>query len=267
MQIHYAIQTCDSSSNQTESRYPGVEKKQITQKCITSFFYSLTYAAEKNKDVMHFVKIFDDRSSLETINYINLLIKKNSCDNIFIEIEKLNKPGIMNSISECFNFLKNNGKDLVYLVQDDYLFFDTCIFEMIDVFFQIYKECGIESIISPYNDSWLWLVPYRNKCTPRTIIVGSKRYWIQYYDMSCSYMTSINVIKNNWDLIQKFLFINSKGDENNNLENISLNYMLTQRNILGLVPVSSLALHVQSELEKDPYIDWQKLWNSVILLE
>jgi hypothetical protein len=39
--------------------------------------------------------------------------------------------------------------------------------------------------------------------------------------------------------------------------------MLTQRGIFGLVPVSSVAFHMQSDLEKDPHIDWKPYWDNI----
>ena len=55
-------------------------------------------------------------------------------------------------------------------------------------------------------------------------------------------------------------------DSNNtvgDLENKSLNKMFTERGVLGVQPFTSVALHMQDEYWKDPYIDWRKRWDSV----
>jgi hypothetical protein len=39
--------------------------------------------------------------------------------------------------------------------------------------------------------------------------------------------------------------------------------MLTQRGVLGLIPINSLAFHMQSELEKDPHIPWEPIWDNI----
>jgi hypothetical protein len=57
--------------------------------------------------------------------------------------------------------------------------------------------------------------------------------------------------------------IDKTKNNNNDLENKSLNYMLTQRGVLGLVPINSVAFHLQSDLEKDPHIDYKPLWDSI----
>ena len=46
----------------------------------------------------------------------------------------------------------------------------------------------------------------------------------------------------------------------------SLNQMFTKKAVLGLMPIRSLSLHMQTELERDPYVDWQTLWDSIDIL-
>lgn len=266
MNVFYALQTCDAFSNQCKDRYTGTTKKEITWKCVTSFFTALKYAAKENKEVSHIVRIFDDRSSEETVEYLKLLTRTFNVDNIQIEFTKTKTPGIMESIRECYEWLYDFGTDLVYQVQDDYLFHETSIYEMIDVWYQIFHETGSHAMISPFNDNWLWLHSYRNITTPRAVISGCKRYWIQYYDTSCSFLTSIYNFKKYWKYLDDFLRMPSTGDDNHNLENVTINRILTRNDVLGLIPMPSIALHLQSELEKDPYVDWKQWWDDVKIL-
>ena len=262
IQVHYALQTCDIANNIVKERITGTSKTEVSKRCVRSFLNSVQYAAEQNRDVHHIVKIFDDHSTQELKDFLSGCQKKES--NLSIEFESLESRGIMQSIRSCYDWMSKNGKDLVYQVQDDYLFEETAIYEMLDVWFQIYNECDkSECIISPYNMWHFWATSYRNRPTPRAIICGSKRYWIQYYDMSCSFMTSHTQFNKHWDLYEKFFSINPSKGINGDLEAISLNYMLTQRGVLGITPVNSLALHMQGEQEVDPYIDWKEKWNQI----
>ena len=79
--------------------------------------------------------------------------------------------------------------------------------------------------------------------------------------MSCSFLTSHQQFNQHWDLYDKFLELIDKGDDK--LENKSLNYILTQRGVLGIVPVNTLSFHLQSDTEKDPHIDYKPLWESI----
>lgn len=261
--IHYALQTCDISNNQNISRYCAETKTEVTEKCVTSFLNSVYYVASKNSETIHNVCIFDDHSSEYIINFLNRAIKHFQKDNLKIELVCLEKKGIMSSIRSCWEWMEKNGKDLVYQVQDDFLFEPHAIFEMIDIWMQLYNYNHTESIVIPYNDPMHWRAgSYFYKPTPRTIVPGRSRYWLQCYDIPCTFMTSKNQFSKHWDLYEKFLDMNPSG-ENGNLENVTINKIFVDRGVLGLQPFESIALHMQSEHEKDLYIDWQKRWNSV----
>lgn len=266
MNIYYALQTCDAHFNfvPNTDRVVKVSREELLKTCLVSFFESVSFAASKDPNVKHIIQIVDDRSSTETFSFFdaieNLYFKKNVIINPPI---KLIKPGVMNSIRQCYHWMLSwaGADDLVYQVQDDYLFDRTAIFEMIDVYYQMLLECNTETIVSSTNITFQWTNLYRNRPTPRTIIAGRNRLWMQFYDMSCSFLTSPKIFKHNYDLFEKFLSMPGDGDEHGNLENVSLNYMLTKRGILGLMPINSLALHMQREHELDLYVDWQEKWN------
>lgn len=262
--FHYALQTCDSANNSTSNRYCSNSRSEITKKSVLSFLKSIKNVANRDvgDDQYHNIIIVDDNSSRDTIIYLYKLINYFNCNNININLCHLENSGIMNSIRYCYNWLEQNGIDIVYQVQDDYLFEETAIFEMIDIFMQLKKDCGTESIITGYNDPYLWNYVYRYASTPRTVIPGISRYWIQSYDIACTFLTSKSQFSNNWDLYELFLNMPSTGI-NGKLESLNLNYMFTKKRILGLLPIKSVALHMGSEIEKDPYIDWKLLWNSI----
>jgi hypothetical protein len=260
MKIHYALQTCDIASNQVESRYCCDSKSELIRKCVTSFFQSLHTAAERERSFEHVVMILDDHSTENTIYFLEECVKIYSKYNVKVELTRLKNRGIMNSIGACYNWLIESPADLVYQVQDDYLFTKSAITEVIDVYIRIINETGAESIVTPYNAPYTWNGSYKNKPSPRTMFFGEKRYWIQIYDISCSFLTSKKNFINNKDLLDYFLTLDPKGPE---LESVSLNKILVERGILGVSPIESIALHMQGEYEKDPYVDWKLLWDSI----
>lgn len=257
------MQVCDTSSREGKPRYCGNDRTLLSKKSIRSFLTSVEKVAAKQV-TQHYIRFVVDKSTDDLIQWLKNIIEQSRQSNIEIEIYNLENGGIYQGIRQCYLWLQDQGKDFVFQIQDDYLFEPECIEEMASVFYQIKNETDSECIISPYNDSWLWLSPYRNRPTPRTIIVGATRYWIQYYDMSCSFFTSHKQFSQHWDLYDMFFTLLKKlTKDDKDLENHSLNYMLTQRGVLGLVPITSLALHVQSDLERDPFIDWQSRWAAV----
>lgn len=260
--VHYALQVCDAFSNSREhsERYCSNDRTLISKKCIRSFMESVKYVSKEKPEVLHTIKIFNDHSSDDLVSFVEDLVKQYSSENIIIEVESLSESGIMYSIGKCYEWLKENGKDLVYQVQDDYLFKDDAIFQMIDIFMQVFNDIETMPIVSPFNYPHYWnCKSYKYKSTPRMIVPGKNQYWIQCYDISCSFLTGHQQFVNNWDMIEYFLTLDPK--DSDKLENVSLNRILVDRGQLGLMPFSSLSLHMQSELEKDPYVDWVPLWN------
>jgi hypothetical protein len=261
MQIHYAMQVCDVSNNQTNERYCKTDRTTLSKKSIMSLIKSIEYVCTQVPQVQHHLLLLDDNSTNELKQFLVEVTKHNK-SNLTIEVQHTTQRGLMSSVRTCYQWLVDNGTDLVYQIQDDYLFNETAIWEMVDIFLQIRAECKTDCIVTPFNDSWLWLTIYRNCPTPRAVFVGKKRYWISLYDVSCSFMSSVDVFKTHWDLLDNFCNLPATG-VNGALESLSLNKLFVERGVLGVVPINSLALHIQSDLEKDPYIDWQAWWDNV----
>ena len=258
--IHYALQTCDISSNQVEKRFCCDSKAELIRKCVTSFFRSVHRAAERERGINHNIMIFDDHSTEETVYFLKECVRIYSKHNVVVQLTPLEKKGIMNSIGSCYDWMLDKGTDLVYQVQDDYLFDEYAVTEIIDTYFRILKDTNAESIVTPYNAPYLWKDVYWNSTTPRTVFLGEKRYWIQIYDISCSFFTSHRNMYENRDILKEFLDLDPR---NPDLEKVSLNKIMVRRGKLAVCPFESIALHMQGEYERDPYVDWKPIWNSI----
>jgi hypothetical protein len=46
-----------------------------------------------------------------------------------------------------------------------------------------------------------------------------------------------------------------------NMEDKTINQLFQKRGLHLFTPIPSLALHMQFDSEKDPYINWEKMWN------
>jgi hypothetical protein len=260
IKVHYALQTTDTGTNQGNKRYASDSKTEIIKKCVTSFFESL----QNCPNAEHHVMIFDDHSSDEGVQFLNDILVKYTSDNIKIYLNFLETRGVMPSIKACYDWMNDNGENLVYQVQDDYLYEPNAIFEMIDMFMQIKRETNSDAIIYPYNHPGFWVDRhnYQYKPVPRTLVAGWGRYWLTVLDVSCSFLTSIDVIKNNWDLCEKLC--NGKGLDPQ-LEFNSINVMMRERGVIAVMPIESIALHMQAAYEMDPYIDWKSRWDRVTI--
>jgi hypothetical protein len=257
--FHYAVQVCDTLSYQNPTRYCGPDRTLLSKKSLRSFFYAVKGAAELHPKTLHTVMLLTDNISENLKAWVDNL--KSDITNIKIFINHQKNLGIADSIETCYNWLSQEGKDFVYQVQDDYIFRPYSIIDMTNTWYRIYNETKTKAIISPYNDPNNWNSVYRNRPTPRTIFFGDNGYYIQLYDLSCSFLWVKNEFVNHWDLYKKFFELTKM--KSNKLESESLNKMLVYRGILAVCPIRSLALHMQTETEKDPYIDWKTWWESI----
>lgn len=256
--VYYALQVCDTNSWQGNNRYAGT-KIEIVRKCVTSFLKSVNYAAQQRNESNHRVLIIDDHSTEDTQQFLRECLIKFSAENVQILIEHLDNTGIIDSIKTCYERMESNGKDIVYQVQDDYLYTETAIFEMIDVFMQLRNDVNTDAIVASFHDHRYWKTIYRYKVTPRMIFPAAYQNWMQIYDIPCTFLTSKQQFSRHWDLYYKFFELIGTPE----LEAGSLNKMFTERGVLGVQPFKSVALHMQDEVWKDPYIDWKKRWSEV----
>lgn len=261
MKIVYALQTCDTGFNNSAERFCCDTKEELIQKCAISFFESIKIAAEKQLRSMHEVIIVDDHSTDTTKNFLKKCVNHYSQKNISVKFTELKETGIHASTKFCYDYLVNSDGDLVYKVQDDYLFQPSAIYECIDILVGINNEFKIEPIITPYNAPYLWFISYFKSSSPRTIVPGINRYWIQVYDLTSSFLTTRKNMIDNYDLLMKLVSMNPKDPQ---LEPLTVNQMTMKRGYLAVCPFESLALHMQTGLEKDPYVDWVPLWNSIV---
>jgi hypothetical protein len=263
MNVYYAVQICDVANNQISRRYCNTDRTTLSKKSIMSLMESIQYVTQEVSLLKHNILFVDDHSTQSLKSFLKFVKSKFENDLITIEIMETTQHGLMTTVRSCYEWMLSKKSGLVYQIQDDYIFTKTAVMEMIDVFFQMKIETNSEIIVTPYNDNYNLITSYRNRVTPRVIISAKNRYWISVYDLSCSFMTSVGVFNQNWDLMDRFCNMPSIGDENGNLENVTINKMIVDRGRLALAPINSLALHIQSDLDKDPYIDWKSWWDQI----
>lgn len=237
---------------ETTQRYPGVSKLEISKRCVKSLINTANYALKQRNDIQIFLKVFDDHSNEEFLVSLNKYLEK---ANFLYEIESLEDRGILNSIQECYDYAKYTGQDLVYFAQDDYLYEETCIHEMILQYEEMKnKNVGKSVCVYPFNDPYRY---YDHNIVPVRIVQGKYRHWRQSYQTACCFMVEHEQILKEWDLFESFY--NHPVDTK--MEDDTINLLFQQREHILITPIPSLALHLQYDTEKDPYIDWTILWN------
>lgn len=249
------LQTHSITNNQTGiKRYMSNDKSEISYRCIKSLVKSINHLVkEKSTHIKVRLKIFDDHSDQRFLNRLDKILK--TC-NFNYDLEHLTVTGIMPSIKACYEYGRDNGIDLVYFVQDDYLYYETCIYEMVDAYYQFTDKTKRPVCIYPFDDPYRYGIPPER--TPLTTVhLGMKRHWkVSNTTASCFMIDHVTLCKN-YDLFDAM----ANHEVNEIMEDVTINRLFTERNCVLFIPIPSCALHAQSDTEKDPYLDWKSLWD------
>jgi len=236
-----------------KKRYTGEGKLETSKRCVKSLIDSLNHTVDIAPKFKIKLKIFDDHSEKEYLKAIKSYLDK---ANFEFDLEKLKDKGICNSILKCYTYGKDEGKELVYFAQDDYMHEKNAIEEMIDFFYQWSPKLDKPISIYPFDD------PYRyqpHNIFPVRILHGKKRHWRQNYHTAFPFMLHHSVLSREFDLF------NDMGCHkiDNKMEDDTINKLFQERGYCLFTPIPSLALHMQYETEKDPFIDYKPLWDSL----
>jgi len=261
MEFLIALQTHNKSNSQDNyvpyegfkfERYGCNDKTEIVKRCTRSLIKSINYAQDKLPTWKFKLNVFDDHSDDKGVQ----ILKDNlSLANFPTNLKHIEGFGLMASLRECYESMRDNGKDLVFQAQDDYLFDEECFYQMVLQWQQYQPKFPKPLSLLPYND------PYRywdHNVVPVRIVQGPDRHWRQTYQVPCTFMTTHEVVVKEWDLFDK---ICNDHAHNPKLEDESVNKLWQEREYVVMSPIPSLALHFQGENEKDPYIKWEDWWN------
>jgi hypothetical protein len=246
----------------------GIDRTELSQRSVASLINSMLHAQQKNPALRCHLHMIIDQATPELQSYCHDVVQRTR-ENFSMSLCNLDgEHGIAASIRQCYLWMQQAGGDLVAQFQDDYIFYPHAISDSVMMFEQLRRDCSTDAVISLYNNPNHWNFVYRYQSTPRMLTAGASGYWIQNYDLSCSFLTSHRQFNRHWDLYTDFFYLIDKRREYpdiNILENRTLNLMLVDRDVLGMQPVRSLMLHMQTDRDLDPFCDWKKLWNSIAL--
>jgi len=236
-----------------QKRYTGASKLETSKRCVRSLINTLNnfYKVAPNFEIE--LQIIDDHSDED---YLKLL-KKDIDKCLFkVGLTNLNKNGISASMLACYQYGRDYGKELVYFAQDDYMHEANAIEEMVEFFYQWSAKLDKPLCIYPFND------PYRYadvNLHPVRIVHGKKRHWRQNYATAFSFMVHHSVLNKEFDLF----YAMGCHKIDNKMEDDTINKLFQQREYCLFSPIPSLAFHMQYETEKDPFVDYIPLWDSL----
>jgi len=249
------LRTCDVANVHVDwrVRYHGIEKSELIIGCLTSLMNSIN----NTKGIDISLTVLDDHSSENTLQKIEEIIGRVEKSRLI----KLEKTGYNNSAHQQWILCRDSSADLVYSVEDDYLHYPTAIQEMVDGFYLFCDRLNQKNIvIYPFDEPTEYNPPAR----PDYIVHGTARHWRTGIYTTNVMMTRPQLFRDNWDLFE-VLALKYNGDYLNprteHYEESNTIWKIWQNNqAIRFNPIPSLALHMQFEPQRDPFIDWQQWW-------
>jgi hypothetical protein len=129
LQSHSKQDAWNIYSEDKKKRYVNAPKLEVSKRCFRSLLRTIQHCQTKQPEVTYRLIVLDDDSDQEFLD----LVRDESLRSKFpITLEHTTVRGIMPSIGRMYEIGLNEGKNLVYFAQDDYLYYETALWEMID---------------------------------------------------------------------------------------------------------------------------------------
>jgi len=235
--------------DQNRKRLFELPKIEYSKKSINSLIKSIDYCQSKYSNIHIKTIIVDDNSNEENLSDI-IPINYPKYEN---KIKKQkNKETFANlaSLLQCFEIGKEQGEDLIYFIEDDYLHFEPMLEEMIASYERIASQLNRDIFMCPADYPYLYM---NNEKT--NILIGNKRHWRTINKTLCTFLTTKNLLNKYWDN-----FYQTCLDRHDPFEKY-LNEIY--KNEICISPLKSLSLHltnINSSYGLSPFIDYKKLW-------
>ena len=254
---------------QNKKRLFDQNKSEYTFRSLNSTIKSLNYAktifpkieidiividhSSKNTDLEQIKKqliksnLKNSIISLNVSDFINNIKNYNAKDEKVTENQKSN----MSNIYKSLLIAKDQCKDLVYFVEDDYLHQEDAIYEMIFAYERISSQMNGELFLCPADYPYLY-----TRIEATNIFIGLNKHWRRVDETLCTFLTSKIILQKYW---KKFVSMCQ-------FEHYPFEQPLHDiyKSELCLSPIPSLAFHctnVNSIFGLAPNMDWEKIWN------
>jgi hypothetical protein len=255
MKIEIILRTHDQSNVHTDrQRYCNKNKKELILGC----FKSLINSANLVKNHLISIKVIDDHSSLEFLQELNEIRKTSFYPSTVIN---LNEKGYNHSALRQFQECRDSQSDLIYSVEDDYLHCSSALTEMIDCFELFEKNSGQDICIYPFDMPDDYVPPHMNPCY---VVHGTCRHWKTGIWTTNTFMVRPKILKEHWSVFEKLAKEYSPDYSDPNKQYVHEGNTICnvwKNHTLRFSPIQSLALHMQFDTQKDPYIPWETWWD------
>ena len=247
--------------DQNKKRLFEQPKIEYSIRSLNSLLKSIKFCEKKYTNLKIKTILIDDNSTEKNLIKIRNLIKDENIEILQLDHQKFkseikeqkNKETYSNlaSLKQSFEIGKDQGEDLIFFLEDDYLHFETMVEEMIATYERIASQVGEDIFMCPSDYPYLYM---NNENT--NILIGNKRHWRTVNQTLCTFLTSKKLLVKYWEK-----FENTCRDRHDPFEKY-LNEIYKKE--ICLSPLKSLSLHltnVNSSYGLSPFINFEELWD------
>ena len=249
--------------DQNKKRIFEKHKVEYAKRSLNSLLKSIKNLKEIFSSINVELIILDNGSKNEYLNQINQILSTTNINSKIINHDNLKHKSIiktqknsetfsnLSSLLKCFEIGKEEGKDMVYFVEDDYIHFKSSLEEMIGTYERISSQIKKELFICPSDYPYLYM---NNEKT--NLLIGSKRHWRTINKSLCTFMTSKFFIDKYWENFYKNCL-----DRHDPFEKY-INQLYEKE--ICISPIKSLSIHmtnINSSYGLSPFIDYKSIWD------
>jgi len=254
--------------DQNKNRIFEFPKSEYTLRTINSIIDSCNLTLKEFNSLDIKLIVTDHNSEINTIKKIKSCLNKAKFETSIMNLDEskikndinkkdeLNNPISENMISNMMNIYKSllltkeEGKDLVYFLEDDYIHEKGAIAEMFLTYEKISTQLNKEIFLCPADYPYLY-----NKIENSKIFFGSQRHWRTVNETLITFMTSRQMILKYWNELKSMSTLRHHPMEKPLHKIYEKEYCLS--------PIPSLAMHctnINSIYGLPPNFKWKKIW-------
>ena len=255
--------------DQNKKRIFNLPKIEYTLKTIKSVIKSCEIAKESFKNVDIKIIITDDKSTKESLDKIDQVLKESNLKTELINlkenefndqikiIDTEGKDISKNMISNMRNLLKSieiaetENTDLFYFLEDDYIHTKEAITEMLFTYEKISSQLNQELFLCPADYPYLY-----SSIDDSKIFFGNMRHWRSVNETLITFLTSKKMI------IKHLAELKLMSTVRHHPMELKLHEIYKKEYCIS--PIPSLAMHatnINSTYGLPPNFNWKEIWD------
>ena len=247
--------------DQNKKRLFEHPKIEYSVRSINSLINSINFCQNKNPNLKVNTIIIDDHSSEKNLNQVKKMIEGKNIKILSLDHKKFKSVikyqesketfSNLSSLLQSFEIAKEQGNDLIFFIEDDYLHSQSMLDEMIMTYERITSQIGKDIFMCPSDYPFLYMDNKKSN-----ILIGNKRHWRTTDKTLCTFMTSKYLLNEYWENFRKTCL-----DRHDPFEKY-INEIYQKE--ICISPLKSLSIHltnINSSYGLSPFIDYKKLWD------